>query len=97
MIEMPSEKEQRENTQKLVSECLIKIEEGDPDAGTMLAQIFLGELPCKDVYVPLAVVEALLRQSEALGSSDAKEYLETQWPQLKGIFVKRLGRRGLRT
>ena len=97
MSEHPSEQEQAENKRKLVTQCLEKIQEGDPDAGTMLAQIFLGDIPSADAYVPLAVVEALLRQAEALGSEDATDYLENQWPQLKEIFLKRLGRRGMNT
>ncbi len=94
-MDTPSEKEIRENTHKLVVECLQRVADGDPDAGVELARIFLGEIPCSEAYMPIAVVEALVLQSAELGSADAQEYLDNLWPKMKEISLRRLARRGL--
>lgn len=84
-----------ENRRTLVDECLQRISSGDADAGLDLARIFLGDLPSSEAHIPISVVEALVRQSAQLVSSDAQDYLQDLWPQMKKVSMKRLSRRGL--
>ncbi len=90
------DEEAKENTRKLITECLQRITDGDPDAGVDLARIFLGQVPCSEAYIPIAVVEALVLQSAQLGSSDAREYLDELWPKMKEASLRRLVRRGMK-
>lgn len=78
----------------IMNDCMQRILASDPDAGFDLAQLILGELPSNDISVLLAIIEGLVRQSEQLGSSHAKEYLEDMWPQMRNIMIKRLKKRG---
>ncbi|MDO9214969.1 MAG: hypothetical protein Q7U23_14205 [Methylococcales bacterium] len=90
-----SELSEDEITQKLVVDCMQRMISGDVDAGNALAQLYLGKIPSNEIYLHLAVVEALILQSAQLGSIDAQEHLKDMWPTLKEIFVRRLSRRGM--
>lgn len=92
---MPDDLEQnlKDIDSKLLKEFSRRVSEGDPDAGFDLAQFFWGHLPSNEVNLHIAVIEALIFQSAAMGSTDSQEYLKDMWPKMKEALVKRLIRR----
>lgn len=77
---------------ELIRECLERISSGDKDAAFDLAQLYMTRVVKQDVEVMLCVIEGLARQSAALGSAEAKDFLEGDWPGLKPVLERRLGR-----
>lgn len=77
---------------ELIQECLERISAGDAEASFELSQLFLARIDESDVDVLLWIVEALARQSAALGSSDAKEFLVSHWELMKQPLRRSLSR-----
>lgn len=77
---------------ELIRACLDRISSGDKDAAFDLAQLYMTRVVQKDVHAMLSVVEGLARQSIALGSTEAKDFLEGDWPQLRQVLERRLNR-----
>jgi len=77
---------------ELVEDCLNRISAGDKDAAFDLAQLYMARVVHKDVNSTLDVIEGLARQSAALGSEEAAEFLSSDWPELRLVFERRLTR-----
>jgi len=87
---------EREITRMITEDCLKAISEGDAESGLVMAHLFIGEIPSKDIFIHTAVIEALVMLSAQLGCADAKNFLDNRWPKLKPIFIRRFERRGLK-
>lgn len=86
------EDEAAETNHELVRECLERISSGDKEAAFDLAQLYMSRVVKQDVEVMLLVVEGLARQSAALGSSEAKDFLAGEWSELRQVLARRLER-----
>jgi hypothetical protein len=89
MMDKQSTEQWAETSRAHAQECLERISSGAPDAAHELAQIFMSRVAQKDVEMFLLVIEALARQSASLGCQDAKDFLETDWPQLRPTLKRR--------
>jgi len=70
-------------TRELVSDCLARINTGDPCAPMDLASVFMSHVESKDVDMHFAVVEALALLSSKKGCQDADQFLKEQWSRMK--------------
>lgn len=78
---------------ELVQDCLKRISSGDAEAAFELAQLYMSRMDENDVDVMLWLIEGLARQSAALGSNDAQDFLTNQWEALREPLRRRLLRK----
>lgn len=86
------EENSAEMNHELVRECLERISSGDKDAAFDLAQLYMTRVVKQDVEVMLLAIEGLARQSAALGSTEARDFLAGEWSELKQVLARRLER-----
>ncbi|MFV0665575.1 hypothetical protein [Denitromonas sp.] len=80
---------------ELAHDCLKRIENGDAEAMFDLASVFMSHADSKNVDLYLVVVEALAASAMNSGLDTAKEFLNSQWPEMKPAFRRRWLRAGL--
>lgn len=81
-------------TRELVDDCLTRISAGDPGAAFDLASAFMSHVDAKDVHMNLAVAQALATLAKLQGCSEAADFLEGQWSDMKTVLGKRWRRAG---
>ena len=91
-----SDEQRKEFTQNLLDNFIDMSDKGDPDAGFLLAELFLRNSPTDSVKMLVAVFEVLMQQSVRLGSEKASEYMLDTWPKMKPQVIRRLVNRGLK-
>jgi hypothetical protein len=79
----------------VIEDCVKRAAEKDPDAGYDLSLLLMGEIPTNSIALSIALVEILLQQSAHLGSVESEDYLNTTWPEMKEILIRRLKRKGM--
>jgi len=92
---MGNQEKELENYKIVLSEIFKGVQKGDVDEGLSLAYFYGANLPSSDSDLHLIVIETLVRQSASLGSSEAQEYLQNIWPELKKVLAKGLVRKGM--
>lgn len=81
-------------TRELVDDCLSRISAGDASAAFDLASAFMSHADAKDVDLNLAIIEALATMAKLQGCSEAADFLDGQWSDMKTILGKRWRRAG---
>lgn len=85
-----------EDARALLESFRADMDGGKIDGDTLMsfASFVQGHSEARSIELQLLIVQALAQSAQALGSDQAKTFLENQWPQLKNILPKRWARAG---
>lgn len=88
-----SGKEARVTSHELLHDCLERITAGDSAGFHNLAFFWMGHVTDRDPVIELGLVEGLMRQSAAMGNTEAAKFLREAWPDTRVMLAKNLSRK----